>query len=116
MDDALVVSRRERVGDLNSEVQRAFDRHGTPPEDVREALALDVLHDDVRVGPDVEHVVDGGDVRVGESPGGAGFAVETPARIGEAEPGGGRLLERDLAAEPRVPREIHVSHAAGAEL
>ena len=47
--------------------------------------------------------------------GGARLAVETLARVGHAEPGLGRTLERDVPSEPRVFSKVDFAHAAASE-
>ena len=75
----------ERVGDLQPDFERALDGEGTPGEHGREGFSLDVLHDDVGVGVDVEDVVDRRDVGVREAAGRTGFAMQAFPRIGGTE-------------------------------
>ncbi len=114
MDHSTRVRRHERIGDLQSEIERAFDAQRPSGQDGREVLSLDVLHDDVRMGVDVEHVVDGRDVGVGETAGRGRFTVQTLARVGSAEKRGRRTLEGDAAPQPSVFGEIDLAHSPAA--
>ena len=76
MDDALGVGGGEGFRDLGADGDGVVERQRPAAEHVREALAFDVLHDDVGLGVDVEDVVDGSDVGVGQPSGGARLAME----------------------------------------
>ena len=115
MDDALGVGGGERFRDLGPDGDGVVERQRPAAEHAREALAFDVLHDDVGMGVDVEDVVDRRDVGVGEPAGGARLAMETLARVGHAQPRFRRTLERDVPPEPRVFSQIDLAHAAAAE-
>ena len=115
MDDALGVGGGEGFRDLGPHGDGVVERQRPAAEHAREALAFDVLHDDVGMGVDVEDVVDGRDVGVGQPSGGARLAMETLARVGHAQPRLGRTLERDLPSEPRVFSEVDLAHAAASE-
>ena len=86
MDDALGVGGGEGFRDLGAHGDGVVERQRPAAEHAREALAFDVLHDDVGMGVDVEDVVDGSDVGVVQPSGGARLAVEPLARVGHAEP------------------------------
>ena len=78
--------------------------------------AVHVLHDDeaAAVGKLAERV-DRADVRVVEGRGAARLALEADKARGVAREGRGQDLHGDLAAEPAVPREVDLAHAAPAE-
>ena len=78
--------------------------------------AVHVLHDDEApaVGKLAERV-DRADVRVIERRGAARLALEAGKTRGVAREGRGQDLHGDLAAEPAVPREVHLAHPAPAE-
>ena len=86
-------------------------------QDLRARLAVDVLHDDevaARLVVEAE-VEDLHDVRVHEPRGGERLAPEArdEARVlGEVL---GEQLDRDVALQPRVERELDGRHAADAE-
>ena len=41
--------------------------------------------------------------------------LEAPQALGVGENAAGKDLDRHVAAEPRVPRPIHLAHASGAD-
>ncbi len=61
-------------------------------------------------------VVDGGDVRMVQRRGRAGFLLEARQPLGIRRELLRQDLDRDLAAEPRVAGQPDLAHAAGAEL
>ena len=120
MDDALLVRRLERLGDLARDGDRLVDRHRPALQPLGEVLAEDELHDEHvggrRVGQrDLVERVEVGDARVVERSEQLRLALEArePVRVGRQR--GGQQLQRHLAAEPRIRRAIHLAHAAGAD-
>ena len=93
VDDALVVRRREAVGDLTASTRRALRGEQLAAGERRaQRLALEQLLDDVRrtvVRPDV---VDGGDVRVVERARRPRFLLEAPQPL--------RVLAKTRPAAP----------------
>src|SRR5262249_28584081 len=57
-------------------------------------------------------VVDGRDVGVVQDPRSARLLLEPPQPVRIGREGGRQHLNRDLAPEPRIPRPVHLSHAA----
>ncbi len=81
VDDAGTVSHVERVGDFDGDFEEAFEVERAVGDDVLERGAVEKFHGDegaVVVGAED---VDGADVRVIESGGGAGFALEALERL-----------------------------------
>ena len=74
MYDAVAMSRRQAVGDLNRVADRLFELQAT--DELPQRLARHVLHDDERHTLFFSNVVDGDDVRVVEGGGGSGLALE----------------------------------------
>ena len=105
VDDAAVVRRLQRVGDLPGERQRFVDRDRRRANAVGERRTVNQLHHEI-VGPDV---VQRADVRMVERGDGAGLPLEA---VAEAF---GRHLDCDVPAEAGIARAIHRSHAAGSE-
>ena len=64
MDDALLVRRFQRVGDLPRDGQRLTDRDVPPFEPIGERVAVDELEDERGRAIQVLDAVDGADVRV----------------------------------------------------
>ena len=102
MNDAVRVGGGKRAGDLDRKPQRVVDGARTLPEHLRQGLSLDELHHQ-EVGADV---VERADVRVIERRDRSRFALEA---LVEPLPSD---LDRDGAAEPRVPGAKHLAHAA----
>ena len=75
MDDAALVRRFERLGDLPRDRQRFVERDRPPRDAIGQRRTVDQLHHEI-VGPDV---VQRADVRVVERGDGAGLALETVA-------------------------------------
>ena len=115
VNDALLVGGGEAPGGLERELRRPARGKGAGREAAAERLAFEQLRNDVGrslVRPDVE---DRRDVRMVQKAGGFGLLLETPQAIGVARKALGKDLERDVAAQPRVPRAVDVTHPPGAE-
>jgi hypothetical protein len=78
-------------------------------------FVLSVFHDDEMQTVALTDVVDGCDIRMIQRGGRAGFALEAlhPFRVSRQVVR--ENLDRDGPIKPRVPREIHLTHAAGAK-
>ena len=91
-------------------------RQERPPRDSgRNGLAVDVFHDDELKTVAFTDVVNSGDIRMIQRGRRAGFTLEAlhPIRVPCQVPR--ENLERDGPIEPRVAREINLTHAAGAK-
>ena len=115
VDDALLVRRLERRGDLERDGERLVGRDRAAREPLREVLALDQLHHKRMSFADVLEAVERRDVRVVERRQHLGLALETGVALGVGVEVLGQQLESHLAAEPRVGRAPHLAHPAGAE-
>ena len=112
MDDALLVRRLKRIGDLARD-RRAPRRPRSALRDaVGQRRALDELHHEGADAVRLLEAVDGGDVRVIERGQDLGFALEPGEPIGVSGERRGKHLERDLALQIHVGRAIHLAHAA----
>ena len=111
MHHPVPVSLVESIGDLDAAAESVRERQRTFLEPPREALALDVLHDE-EVHPTLAaDVVESADVGMIEARDRARLAVEALAQLGAA--GGLRVQDLDghRAVEPLVPGAIHLAHA-----
>ena len=116
MDDALLVRRREAVGDLRRVVDRPALRETPAGERRAERLPLEKLLDDIGRAVVAPDVVDRGDVGVVEDPGRLGLLLEAAQAVRVLREGGGQDLDGDVAREARILRPIDLAHASGADL
>ena len=80
-----------------------------------ERLAVEVLHDDVRILVMLAEFKDDDDVGMLEHADGAGFAQKTLAHLGVVGEAGGHDLERDQTPENGVAGLVHHAHTAAAD-
>ncbi len=116
MDDALLVGRLQRFGDLPRDGDRLLDRQRTLLQSLRQGRPLDELHDQRLRAIRFLEAEDRGDVRVVKLRQELGLALE-PAQ--EVVVVGERLrqhLDGHLALEPRVGGAPHLAHPALAQL
>ena len=87
-----------------------------PADEVFERLALDVLHDDV-VGPvGLAPIVDADEVRLVEAGRGLGLPAEALDEGGVVQQSLKEDLDGDAPSEGEILAQVHVGHAAAAEL
>ena len=115
MDDALLVRRLERVGDLCRDRQRLGERHCTTRDVRGKIFALDQFHDERGEVGGLLESVDRGDVWMIERGEHFGFALKSREPIGIASDGGGEHFDRHRPFQMAVGRAIHFAHAAGAD-
>ena len=116
VQDALLVRRRQRLGDLDAECGHVAHRQRAGREAGGQRLARHQLHDqEVGAGVAVE-VVDGGDARVVEPRERQRLLAEPPAPRLVGERPLGQHLDRHLAAEPLVLRAVDDPHGPRAQL
>ena len=116
MDDAGVVRVGERLGDGDADGGGARRRHRAAARDVRQAVAVEQLHDEEQqavVG--LAEVGDADAVVVIEARGRARLAVEARDRFGVGGELGAQDLDRDRLVHERVGRAVDGAHAALAE-
>ena len=111
VDDPGGVRLREGVRDLRGDRENPFGRKRPSRDELTQSRSLDELHRDPRNGAGLADLVDRDDVRVVQRRGGARLLLEAgePVRVGRE-----RLrqhLDRDFAAQPRIARLVHLSHA-----
>ena len=115
MDDSGFVRLGQAVGDLRRDRQHATDRQRPVGNELPQGLALDELHAQERRcvrAADVVHRHDRGMVERRRGP---RFLLEASQAITVGRVSGGQDLDRDVATEPRVVRQIDVAHPARAE-
>jgi hypothetical protein len=123
MDDVRLVRRRQRIGDLETDVQRALGRYrGFPTDQLGKRDAGQELHDEVDEaltrGTGRQHAVvdDVDDVRVPDVVHRLGFVEEPGDDVVVRCELGVKDLERNLLADVGVLGEIHRAHSALTEL
>ena len=113
MDDAPIVGGGERPRGLRDEPGGGPRRQGTgAPDDRREVLALDQLHDDVRAGRIGAVVVDRDDARVVQRRGRLRFVPEAVDEVRVGAVLGTQDLDGDVALELVVAGAVDGGHPA----
>ena len=77
--------------------------------------AFEQFHDDVRCAVLRADIVNGQDVRMVERASGAGFALKAANALGVRGVLRRQKLQRDLALESRITRQINLAHPADAQ-
>ena len=116
MNDALLVRRLERVGDLLRDGKRLVDRKRPSRDTLREIVALHQFHDEGLCAVGFLDAVDARDVRMVERSQHFGFALKTREPVAIGGERGRQDLDRDLALEPGVGRPKHLPHPSFADL
>ena len=112
MDDALLVRRLERVGDLPRDRQRFIERKPALGDPLGERRPFDQLHDERRGPVRLFEPVDAADVRMIQRGERLRFTLKSRDAFGIGDERLGQDLDRDLAIELRVARAIHLAHPA----
>src|SRR6185503_16443780 len=116
MDDATLVRRIERLGNLTRDLDRLIDRQRALGEQpIGERAALDELEDERTQAVALFDAVDGGDpgmIQGGEDP---GFTIEARQAFRVARERLWQDFQGDVAIETNVARPINLAHAAGAD-
>jgi len=115
VNDAALVCRIERGGDLDRDLEHLGQTQRTLLETLAQRLALEVFHDEVVDAVVVTDVVQRADVRVVEPRDGLGLALHTLAQRGFLREVRRQNLDRHVAVEPRVAGAVNFAHAPGAE-
>ena len=116
MNDAEAMRLVQRIRHLSGHLENRRDREGPPAHPLGQLLALDQLHHDEQVVAVFGDVVCRRNGRSAEQGCGAGLLQKARATVGVASIFVMDELQRDVAAQPRVARPVHVTHAAGAEV
>ena len=115
MDDALLVRRLQRRGNLLGRLQRRVQRHRSRLETIRQRRPFDQLQHQGADRAGLLEPMDDADVRVVQGGQRPGFALEPRHAIRIVHEVRRQNLQRDLAPELCVARAIHLTHAARAE-
>ena len=115
MNDAAVVCRREASADLHRVVQRGRERQRRSAQVWSERVSFEELDGDVWDPVAIADVVNREDVGVRQCGDGAGLAIEPLAHRRVGERASRHCFDRNVAAQTRVARAIHLAHAAAAD-
>ena len=107
MDDALLVRRFQRLGDLSRNQQRFVHWNRPLGDAVRERRALDELHHERGRTVRSLQSVDLRDVRMIELRQDFRFALEAREALGVARHRGRQHLDCDVALQVRIGRAVH---------
>ena len=116
MDDAARVRRVQRVGDLNGQIEEPAQRHRLAVDLFFQRAAFEQLEHDEGTPLVLADFVDGADVGMIQRRRGARFAEEALDRQAIGRRLGKQQFERDASPEDQILGEIHLAHAAAAEL
>ena len=116
VNNALAVRGLQSFGDFDGEREQAFDVHGTAGDAMLQGYAVQKFHGNERLLAVLADFVDGADVGMIESRGGACLAAEALQRLRVARHFVGQEFEGDEAAEVGVFGLVDDAHAAAAEL
>ena len=108
--------RLECFDDLDREPEGLVGWHRARLEPLLQRLSVDVLHGDERFAVDLADLVDLADVGMVQGGGGFGFAQKALLGGGVGFEVFGEEFQGDVALEHRVAGEVHLTHAAGADL
>ena len=115
MDDAFLVRRVERFGNLARNREGLGDRQRSAREAIGKGGALDQLEDQRRHPIDVLEAVDRANVRMIERSKEAGFTGEAGTTLGVCCEVRREDLDGNVAPKLAVVRAIDLTHAAGTE-
>ncbi len=115
MDDAAVVRRVKRIGNLPCDRDRFADGHRSAREALEQRAPFDELHHQELRCRDFLEIVERGDMRMTQAAKNLRFTPESSDAI-RVERGCGQRLDRDITIQPRVARAIDLSHSAFAQL
>ena len=115
MDDALLVRRFERFGDLSGDRQRLIDWDRAIGDPLGQIVALDQFHDEGVVASRLLDRIDAGDVWMIQGRERLGLALEPRQALEISRECVGKDLDGDVAAERRVGGSVHLPHAPFAD-
>ena len=116
VNDAFRVRRVERVGDVDRERQQLLERQRIAVDRFLERSAFEQLQNEKRFPVVFADLVDRADVRVAERRRRSRLAEQPLDRRGVGGSALGQKLERHSPAEDEIFGDIHVAHAAAAQL
>jgi hypothetical protein len=115
MNDAFGVCGVERVGDLDAETKRIFERKRLVAYGVLQSVAFEAFHDDERVTVYFADFMDGADIGMIQRGGGLSFALETQKSLLIPRDVVREKFQRDKPAKLGVFGFVDDAHASAAE-
>src|ERR1700691_3384183 len=115
MDDALRVSRVQRIGNLDAERKQRIQFQRTVADDMFQGRSVQILHDDERLAVPLANVVDGTNIGMIERRGGSRFAAKSLQRQPVLRNIFRKKLQRHEAVETSVLGLIDDAHASTTE-
>ena len=116
MNDPGLVSRGQAAGELRPQAQDVLLGERPLPQHHVQRLPRHALHDEEVDAVRAAVVEESRHVGVAESQQRLGLLAESRARRFVPQAALGQHLQRHVAAQPLVPREVHLPHAARADL
>src|ERR1700693_5586270 len=116
MNDAFGMSRVQRIGDLDAEVNQTVSFERAAEYGFPQSLAFEILHHDEAQAAVFANFGNGADVGVVQSGSGAGFTAKKLERLGIVRDVVGQKLQSDKATQGGVFGAIHHPHPAAAQL
>ena len=116
MDNALLVGRLQRLGDLLRDRQRLVDGNGSPHDAIGQGWPLDQLHDEGGRAGTLLQPVDDGNVWMIQRGEHFRFPLEAGQSLGILGDGFWQHLDGHLPLQVRVCGAIDLAHAARADL
>src|SRR5438128_7621715 len=115
MNNSGLMSRGQRVGNLNRDVQRLVEVEGVVAQALAQGFAFDKLSRDHERGGGLANLVDGDDVRMIKGRCRAGLLLEAVQTVGILRYRGRQQLERHFATQSFVLGQIDFTHPAAVE-
>ena len=112
VNNALVVRRRKRIGDLDSDIERLVERQCFSRNATLQCLAIEKLHRNELLSILLINVVHSANVRMVQSRGGARLAPESLQRMPLAGKIFGQKFQRHETAKFHVFSLVDHTHAA----
>ena len=107
--------RVESIGDLDAQIDNRFDLQRLACDPVPQRLPFQQFHSDEGAPIGLVNLVDRADVRVVQRGCSLGFPLETAEGLCIVGEGVGKELQSDVAAELKVLRLVHDTHAPAAD-
>jgi hypothetical protein len=116
VNDTDIMSHSQCITDLPRKLQRSLYRQRVGCDQFGERTPLDALHDNEILAVGIFDGVDGDNIGVRQAGCGLSLAQQSGPRLGTMLQAGRKELDGDVAVEPGVVGEIHLTHTTLAKL